>query len=249
MHFMRLRVNTGISILDKMLNNGIPEGDQVALAGSAGVGKTLTAFEFLYKNAKAGHSSLFFSLEESPIQIVENAKAAFTDFNDIDDIIAKGVLTVEGADIKDTIRAAGSGDQSQMNYVFSSVVNQISNSIKAHNATRVVIDSLTTFKLLLKEPLTYRLLSLSLLSVLKELKVTSLLTLEVMTGSRDHLQYQPEFFIYDGIIALYATAEERNRIHSLEVLKMRGTKHSFRTVPYVIADNGINPIIAVENVL
>jgi circadian clock protein KaiC len=246
---MRQRVTTGVSILDKMLNNGIPEGNQVALAGSPGVGKTLTAFEFLYKNAKAGNRSILFSLEEDPDQIVENARDAFTDFKDIDALIGNGMLSVEGADIKDTIRGGGRGQDGEMNYVFSSATGQIAQSIKAHGATRIVIDSLTTFKLLVNDSLIYRMLSLNLLSLLKNLKVTSILTLEVQTLSRESLKYQPEFFIYDGIIALYSTPEERNRIHSLEVLKMRGTKHSFKTVPYVISNNGITPLISVDNVL
>ncbi len=246
---MRQRINTGISILDKMINGGIPEGNQVALAGTAGSGKTLTAFEFLYNNAKEGKKGLFFSLEEAPEQIIENAKDAFTDFKDIDKQIANGNLKIEGADIKETIRGAGNGDESQMNYLFGSVVNQIASSIKSTQATRVVIDSLTTFKLLIRDPLAYRMLSLNLVDVLKNLNVTSMLTLEIQTGSRERLKYQPEFFIYDGIIVLYAIPEERSRIQSLEVLKMRGTKHSFKTVPYVVTSSGINPIISVENVL
>lgn len=247
---MRRRVLTGMSVLDKMLNGGIPEGNQVAIAGSPGAGKTLTSFEYLYKNAKVGNKGVLFSLEESPEEIIENAKDAFTDFEDIDELIKKGDLSIDGTDITDTIRGNGPGGEGvEMTYAFGTAINSLSSTIKSHNAKRVVIDSLTTFKQLIKDPLAYRMLSLNLIRMLKNLNVTSLLTLEVNNASRQHMQYLSEFFIYDGIIALYSTAEEQIRIQSMEVLKMRGTKHSFKTIPYVITSGGLNPIIAVENVM
>ena len=59
-------IKTGVTGLDAMLYGGIPEKNQVLLAGGPGTGKTLLSFEYLYRNAKAGNTSLFFALEEDP---------------------------------------------------------------------------------------------------------------------------------------------------------------------------------------
>ena len=233
---MDSRVTTGIDDLDRMLNGGIPEGNQVVVAGGPGAGKTLTSFEFCYKNAKAGIPSLFFALEESTSNIIKNAKKAFPDWTDIQELIDKRMLLID----KREIISAGMGDQlANPKESFKLAVAQIAANIKMYHIGRVVIDSVSTIKLLVGDPLAYRMFTLNMVEVLRIAGVTSLLTLEVENTQRDNMQFLPEFFMYDGIIFMYSTASEAERTPSIEVIKMRGSKHSFKTIPYEITSNGV----------
>ena len=95
---MREKEKTGIDGLDKMLNGGIPQGNQVVLAGGPGTGKTLLCMEFLYRGALAGNISVLFSLEETSDMVIENTKAAYSEFTELDRLIKEGKLIIHGAD-------------------------------------------------------------------------------------------------------------------------------------------------------
>ncbi|MCL4372135.1 hypothetical protein M1373_02330 [Candidatus Marsarchaeota archaeon] len=233
---MRNRVATGIKNLDLMIDGGIPEGNQVIIAGGPGAGKTLMAFEFLYSNAKNGETGILFSLEEETNMIIENAKTAFPKMTDIDDLIASKKLQIFGNDVEQGYIAKNTDNNT---YAFGTWISNIESVITSTGASRVVVDSISAVSLLIKDPLEYRNISMDLVKILRRLHVTSMLTVEVSTPMSQNLIFQPEFFIYDGIIALYLSGEGSNRTLSLEVIKMRGTGHSFNVVPYEFKDEGI----------
>jgi KaiC/GvpD/RAD55 family RecA-like ATPase len=89
---------------------------------------------------------------------------------------------------------------------------------------------------------------LGLVSKLRRLGVTSILTAEMPTPERNKLKFRTEFFIFDGIIVMYAKGEEEKRMLAMEVIKMRGEKHSFVTTPYEITSGGIN-VISAEGII
>ncbi len=218
------------------MGGGIPEGNQVIIAGGPGTGKTLMSVEFLYNNALAGETGVLFSLEEDTEMILENVKSAFPNFKKIDDLIADKKLTIYGNDIGKTYMAK---DVDKDTYAFGNWIANIESVISEYGATRVVIDSMSAIKLLLKDPFEYRDTSLELVRILRKAHVTSLLTVELETPEKERLIFQPEFFIYDGIIALYLAGEGSNRTLSMEVIKMRGSGHSFNIVPYEFTPDGI----------
>ncbi len=234
-------VETGIVGLDAMLYGGIPEMNQVILAGGPGAGKTLLSFEFLYRNAKAGSTSVFFALEETAERVLANAKSAFSDFTDIDDLIKNKKLIIDGEDPSVALHSAG-GSTTQ--YEFGKVVSDIESIIESTGATRVVIDSLSLFDMLINDPTTYRRSILALSNNLRRMGVTTLLTSEMRSPDRRKLSFRTEYFVFDGIIVMYETGIEEKRMLAMEVIKMRGSKHSFVTTPYDITSGGFNVISA-----
>ncbi|MEM3254815.1 MAG: ATPase domain-containing protein [Candidatus Micrarchaeaceae archaeon] len=229
------KMKTGIEGLDMMLYGGLPKGAQVILSGGPGTGKTLLSFEFLYRNAKAGNTSIFFALEEPPLEIVENAKGAFTDFADIDTLIENKKLIIDGGEL---INKLSVGNTDSQNYEFGKIISEIEAMVAAEGANAIVIDSLSLFDMLIMDPLMFRRSSLALAANLKRLNVTSLLTMEMNTLERSKLEFRPEFFIYDGIIAMYQSGVEDKRVAAIEVIKMRGSNHSSATTPYEITPSG-----------
>jgi circadian clock protein KaiC len=219
----------------------------VILAGGPGAGKTLTAFEYLYHGAKEGITSVFFALEEEPERVIENAKLAFTEFKDIDALVKNKKLVIDGEDLVNLLKGGTSSDSSAQ-YEFGKVISNIESVVVASGAKRVVIDSLSVLDMMISDPFAYRRAMLGLVSKLRRLGVTSILTAEMPTPERNKLKFRTEFFIFDGIIVMYAKGEEEKRMLAMEVIKMRGEKHSFVTTPYEITSGGIN-VISAEGII
>lgn len=228
-------VPTGIDGLDAMLYGGIPKYDQVIISGGPGAGKTLMAFEFLYRNAKAGETGVFFTLEEDAKSIIKNAKSAFPYLDDIDALVESGKIIVSGRDITDDMIKMDDGSEFQ----FGHLVSELEDVITAEKATRVVVDSVSTLELIVRDQPFYRKSMWALVVNLRRLGVTSLLTSEITSLNRKSLSFKPEHFIFDGIVFLYQGGDEATRrVQTMEVIKMRGFRHSFITAPYDITPSG-----------
>ncbi len=236
-------VKTGIEGLDAILYGGIPELNQVILAGGPGAGKTLLSFEFLYRNAKMGNPGILFALEENSKKVIENAKSAFSTFDDIDELIDKGLLTVESEEPAAHLQQS----EGSTTYEFGRILSDIESTVSSAKATRVVIDSLSLLDLIVSDPMTYRRSMLALVNNLRRLGVTSILTSELSNPERAKLEFKSEFFIFDGIIVMYQVGEEEKRKLALEVIKMRGNNHSFVTTPYEITPKGFKIYAAEQN--
>ncbi|MDE1834412.1 MAG: hypothetical protein KGH64_03690, partial [Candidatus Micrarchaeota archaeon] len=191
-------VETGISGLDAMLYGGIPKDNQVIVVGGPGAGKTLLAFEFIYKGAKQGHAGVFFALEEDPKRIIHNAKSTFSNFEDIDELIDQGKIIINGKDISEGILS----EFDDPKYEFGKIVTEMESLIVKSGATRVVADSISAVELIVKDPIAYRRSMWSLVANLRRLGVTTLLTSESDRPERSKLRFKPEHFIFDGMLAM-----------------------------------------------
>lgn len=222
---------------------GIPKGSQTLVVGGPGTGKTLLGFEYLYRAAVGGEIGLFFSFEEESGLIIENARGAFADFKDLEKLIAEKKIVILGSN---ETRQYIQKDTEGTGYTFGKMVTEIESLVEATRASRVFIDSVSMIKMFIKEPFEYRNLSMSMASILRRLHVTGLFSMEIAVGEKAKLKFLPEFFIYDGIIAMYTKGDENSRVLSIEVIKMRGADHSFSTCPYRITSSGINIQSAAE---
>ncbi len=236
----RIRIKTGIDGVDELIEGGMPEYSQVLLAGGPGSGKTLMCFEYLYKSAHNGDTAILFSFEEDTKNIVANAKDAFTEFTDIDELIESKKLIIYGSEMS---RAYMSRGEEKPRFAFSEMLTQLESLVASSGALRIAIDSISVIKLFIRDAFEYRDLSVSLISMLKRLKVTSIITMEMATPEKSSLIFEPEFFIYDGLIVMYSTGGSESRTPAIEVIKMRGSAHSFATVPYEITSGGINLLV------
>lgn len=227
-------IETGIEGLDKMLKGGIPEKNQILIAGGPGAGKTLLCFEIVYRNAKKGIPCVFISMEEQPENIIRNAKETFSSFEDIDELIAKKLIIIDGQD--PTSKLMDSPDAE--GYSFGSIVSDIEEEISKNKAKIIVIDSLSMLSLILTDKIKYRQSLLSLISNFNRLGVTSFITYELSSGERNNLKFSKDFFLFDGVITLYQSGQEDRRMLLTEIVKMRGVNHSYALVPYEITSDG-----------
>lgn len=228
-------IKTEVEGLDDLIGGGIPFANQVVLAGGPGAGKTLLGFEILYRNAKQGNKGIYFSLEESEGKLVYNVKTTFSQLTDLDDLIRKKIIIVEGRAISPEL----SNRPSDTEHEFGNIVAQMESMIFKESAKLIVIDSSAILSLLVQTPLMYRRLMLALSSNFRRLGVTTILIVESNNLERKKVEFKPEYFIFDGIIMLYQNGQEEKRTTGIEVIKMRGSKHSFYTAPYEITSSGI----------
>ena len=234
------RIKTGIDGLDAMLYGGIPAGSQVILAGGPGTGKTLLSFEFLYKNAKLGNNCVFFAFDEEPERVITDFKHAFPKFDDLDQLLVDKKISIAGDETTAGISSAG--DQSS--YQFGKLVSEIEYVTTSANANRIVIDSISLLKIIMNDEAVYRKAMIALLSNLRRLGLTAIMTSDLRSLEQKNLHFTPEYFIFDGIITMYQKGLEHRRMLTMEVIKMRGSKHSFEMAPYEITDDGIKVLSA-----
>jgi KaiC/GvpD/RAD55 family RecA-like ATPase len=217
------RVKTGIAGLDEMLNGGIPTGRHVALYGGPGAGKTSFCFEFLYQGAKMGENGLYISLEETAEDIIENMKSTFpllTETAALVDAKQLELIKPEKLDLEE-------------------VANLLEDRITSNGIKRAVIDSATMIRLAFKGDVEYRQTLFEFLSLLRNLDVTTITTVEANSARREEMRFDIEHFVMDGIINLYNLDREDRRVRALEIFKMRGTDHSRDLVPFKVTPSGI----------
>ncbi len=223
-----------------MLYGGIPEGNQVLLAGGPGSGKTMLAFEYLYRNAKEGKRGLFIALDEEEKYIISNAKSTFGQISgDFDSVISGKTLTFQSFDLT---------KKEQKQHDFVDVLDVVVNAINTTEAKVVVIDSISILGLLSSDRVGYMRSMVALAAKLRELGVTSLMLIDTASPEKERLEYAPEYFIFDGIICMYQSREEDKRVQTIEVLKMRGSRHSFVTTPYELTGEGFK-VFSAEDTL
>lgn len=228
------RIKTGIAGLDSILFSGIPSGSQVIIAGGPGSGKTLLSFEILYHNAKRGVPVAFITFDEQPAKLLENVKNTFSDFADLDGLISKKTLVLEGNDPTSSLFI----QSDSLDYSFGKIISYIEEVIAKNNAKIVVIDSLSIVKLMLCNKLEYRKYMIIMISNLRRLGVTTLLTMDIPSSERSGLRFGQEFFLFDGVVMLYQSGQEDRRVLAMEIVKMRGSNHSWALSPYDITSHG-----------
>lgn len=108
--------------------------------------------------------------------------------------------------------------------------------VKKIKAKRIVIDSATAYSVLYTDELSKRKAHLELFKMLKDWGCTSLLIaehdLETHTSS-------PLDFEVDSITWMYNFKKEHLRTRAIEIIKMRGSKHSTSTSALEITEKGI----------
>ncbi len=217
------RIKTGIAGLDEMIKGGIPLGRHIALYGGPGCGKTSFCFEYLYRGAENGEPGLYISLEETPEDIIENMKSTFPLFTRTQEFIDNKLLEI----VKP--------DKLQLEEVANLLEERLTNA----GLKRAVIDSATMIRLSFGDVAEYRQTLFEFLSLLRNLDVTTITTVEASAARRDEMTYDIEHFVMDGIINLYNLDRGDHRVRALEVMKMRGTDHSRDLVPFKVTPQGI----------
>ncbi|NHI88425.1 MAG: ATPase [Candidatus Thorarchaeota archaeon] len=230
------RVKTGIPGLDELIEGGFPRGDTILIAGKAGTGKSILATQFIYKGAtEYNEPGVLVTLEEPPHLIKRNMLRFGMDLEKLEK--EKKIAIVDLSPSKEvtpvTIGEYPSFDLSGLEAI-------ILNHVKKIKATRVVLDTLSIMAYKFKSRDILREEFFKLAATITRAGCTLLLTSEIPAQEQGLGVFDIEAFLASGVIVLYnEKISDTSRSRSIEVLKLRGSKHSSRIHSMRITDEGI----------
>ncbi len=218
------RIPSGIKGLDSLIEGGFPAPSVILVSGSAGSGKTTFAFQFLLEGAKRGEKGLYISTLSERTEWMLRFMSTYNFFEPR--YFEDGTLIYEdiGRDL---------ADMDDMKIIIK--INEI---IAEHTPQRIVIDPINVVNNYVDN---YRQFLFELVTLLKNWSAVTLLTGEVKEGEK-----YPEDVAYtaDGIISLIMKSEGDIIKRYVQILKMRGTKHSMSNHPLEITEDGIEVLKA-----
>ncbi len=215
------RIKTGIYGLDQLIEGGLIDKSAIVVVGSSGTGKTTFAMQFLMHGIDNGEQGLYVTMEESPEQIMREAKMMGWD---MERHYEKNLFFIhlKGKNFKKMIE------------------EQLPQLVKARSdydiKTRVVIDPMTPVIWATESKLEQRELIGKLFYTLKELGVV-MATVEEHSKPGETIGEDVLLPIYlsDGVFHLeyYPIGGAFNR--TLNIVKMRGTQHGEGVYPYIFS--------------
>jgi circadian clock protein KaiC len=200
------RLSMGVADLDAMLGGGVPAGYSLLLVGPSGSGKTILATEFLAEGVRIGEAGIIAAFEKSPNQLLSHKLNQLVQDGNI------GVINTRTLDLS-----------------IDEILHDLVTMIKAKNAKRVVIDSLSGFELALSSIFRddFRESLYRLVAVLTGMGVTVLMTAE-LEDRYNMLRFSSygNAFLADAIIMqrYVELAGQFRRV--ISVIKVRGSAHS-----------------------
>ncbi len=216
-----VRVPTGINSFDKLIDGGFKRNSINLVAGVAGSGKTIFAVQFLVNGIlKYNETAIYITFEEKKEKLYEDMLEFGWDLEKYEKAGKFVFLEYTPEQVKKILIEGGG------------TVEAIISKLKAK---RLVIDSITSFALLYQEELAKKEASLALFNMIGDWGCTAVLTSQEGNHEGLFISSALEFEV-DSIIMMYYTREKSIRSRSMEILKMRGTKHPNKTYSFSIDD-------------
>jgi circadian clock protein KaiC len=236
------RLLTGIEGLDAILEGGLTRNRSTLVAGTSGSAKTVLAVQFLAEGIiKFDQPGIFVTLEESP----EDLRKNMTGFGwDIEKWEREGKWAFVDASPRGREVPVIAGE-----FDFGALIARVKNAAQKVKAKRASIDTLAAIFLQFKDIDIVRRELLLLAESLKELEITSIITVERLKEYGDISRFGVEEFVTDNVIVLRNPMEHERRRRTIEVLKLRGANHNKGEFPFCVSTGrGIAaiPLSAIE---
>jgi circadian clock protein KaiC len=213
------RVMMGVPRLDDMLGGGLPRGYSVLVAGPSGSGKSILAAAFLAEGARCGETGVIAAFEQRPNRSRNRVVADLVRSGRV------GVVDTQASDLS-----------------IDEILQLLMGEIRRLKATRVVIDSLSGFELVLAPTFRedFRESLLRLVTALASTGVTVLMTSELEDRYTD-LRFSPygTAFLTDAIIVQRYIEVDSRLLRVMAVVKVRASAHSSELREFSIGENGI----------
>jgi circadian clock protein KaiC len=214
-------VPTGIAGLDHVLAGGLPRNRLYVVEGESGTGKTTVGLQFLLSGSRAGEKGLFLALSETE--------------EELQSVAASHGWSLDGIALRE-VPSTGEVSPEENNTLFhpaevelGEATKSLFQAVESVQPTRVVIDSLSEFRLLSQSGLRYRRQILALKQFFAGKKCTVLLLNDTVREVDAHL-----YSIVHGILTLeqlaplYGAERRRIRVVKLRGVKFRGGYHDMK---------------------
>jgi KaiC/GvpD/RAD55 family RecA-like ATPase len=233
------RTKSGVPGFDEIIGGGFPEGTCCLVTGTAGSGKTTFAVQFLYKGiSEYGENGVYVSLEERPKDLRQEMLNFGWDLKKMEDQKKLAIIDVGSAreSIKTNERYSMRNMGARLN--ISALSAHIFGVCREVNAQRIVIDSIPSLQLRLKDEAEVRRATSLFSNLLLEMERTSLMITEI-SDTHEFSRYGFEEYVTRGVIVMRLIPQYGELKRTIQAMKMRGTHHSTRTYPMEITSKGI----------
>ena len=242
-----MRIKSGIEGFDTLVEGGFLQGRQYLLSGTPGSGKSTFGVQFLATGALLGETGAYFALSESMGTFIEdmsrftlhiedlvNKKKLF--FIDLGPTINYGEYDEMSSLITpDCVGQSGDSLVNQPPTPFS-VFKEVQTQVKQFGIKRLVIDSLSSIRFASKDTASEERSISRFIRNLKTLGCTTILLSELTNPDA----YTIEQFASHGVIFLHNFMDKQGgMVRSLQIIKMRGTKHDCEMRVIEFSDKGI----------
>jgi circadian clock protein KaiC len=227
-----VKVPTGVSGLDEVLEGGLPGGRASLVCGGPGCGKTLLALEFVLGGARDfGEPGVVIAFEETEAELAANvASLGF----DLDALVASNLVAVDHVDL------SGVDIEETGEYDLEALLLRVGYAIDLIGAKRVAIDTIESLFSSFADETTIRSELRRLLRGLKDRQVTVLITGERGDGSMT--RHGIEEYVTDCVLVLDNRVVDQVSTRRLRVVKYRGSSHGANEYPFVIDERGFSVI-------
>jgi KaiC/GvpD/RAD55 family RecA-like ATPase len=237
------RVATGITGLDDLIEGGFPRGRTILVSGGCGTGKSILGLQYLYKGAvDYGEPGVYVTVDQNPELSRQDMLRFGWDLKRLED---EGKLAI--LDLTASKTGMASQERFQMTseaFDIGRFILKITTTASEIGAKRIVIDSLPALGLRMKDENEIRAMILQLTSMIRHGDMTALLITETNELSPSGIgssfsKYGVEEYVSDGVITMHYTPMANNLGRTLNVRKLRGTKHAEESLAIRITDKGI----------
>jgi circadian clock protein KaiC len=224
----RGRCATGIEGLDNILGGGIPTSSIVLLAGSCGTGKSTLAFEYLVRGVISGEPGLLITTVETPDRMISNLpRFRFFEAS----MLVKSKLSI--INLQEIMDSAGLSGSDMDEAAIKKLVAAIAKLVVAHKAKRLVIDTIDSVLMEIKDETLSSMLMADLSAALHRSDCTAMLVSSVEKCDRI------EGRVADGIIMMGNLERRWVLLRTMQVVKMKGTSHSRSRYVIDLTDAGV----------
>lgn len=218
------RVPTGIPGLDDMIEGGLERNSNILVVGGCGSGKSTLGVQFLYNGAtEYDENGVYATFEEQSEKIKKHMMRFGWDLDKLEEEGKLKIIRIKPINVLKMIKES---------------YGEIVTAIQEINAKRVVIDSITSIESMIKDEHERKENSIQLCEWLSNHGCTSMIISESEQTLDQYSRHGTMEFIADGVVVLYNIQKGNTIENALCVLKMRGTKHLKKIVPFNI-DKGI----------
>jgi circadian clock protein KaiC len=224
------RVKTGVEAFDDLVMGGLPRGRTTIVGGTPGSGKTVFATQFLAHGiTELGEPGVFVTFEESPGEIEANMASFGWDIRGWRETNKLAFVDASPRDSDQVVV----GD-----FDLAGLLARILHATRSAKARRIVLDSITQlFDHFIADQALVRRELLRIATALKKEGLTVLMTAERNSEYGEISRHRIEEFVADNVVILRNALDRERRRRTIEVLKMRGSRHVEGEVPFTLVGN------------
>lgn len=229
---------SGIPGLDEVTGGGLPKGRCITVYGGPGSGKTILSMQFLYNGAvKYGENGVFVSLSENPAEIRANMSVFGWNLKRLEKERKLAIVDARPVTLTEEGFIAPTEELFREEVIpFSQITRLVNEKINEVGAQRIVVDSATVLTMQYKDRFYVR---QGILGLVQALTRTGCTALMVSEGFSERPKINLEVVLVPGVILLHYAQKGEGMVRAVQVLKMRGLKHSEQLHHMEITDSGI----------